>query len=573
MHAPTQPASTLPTVNGSNPRATWRVWRAYHVTLTVLGSYLWLRFAKRYLSQASFNERLEAAHERNAKRIFAAIVALQGLYIKVGQLISIMTNFLPEAFRQGLQGLQDRVPPRPYEEIERRIRTEFNGQGPHDLFSEFQESPIASASIGQVHLARLSDGRRVAVKVQYPDIETIVQSDLRTLKRIFGLIERYLGHRGLDAVYREIREMVIQELDFTSEVSNGEAIAKHFCDRSNVKFPRVIHELTTRRILVTEFVDGVKANDLVGLSAKQIDPSQLARLVIETYCQQIFHHGIYHADPHPGNILVTEGPTINFIDFGAVAELSPNMRNGLVSFLQGAIKRDTGLIVSALKQMGFLAYKADPRIYDRVVEYFYDRLQREIKLDSFNLKDIKFDPQQSLENIADLRKMDISLADMTDTFHVPKEWIMLERTLLLLMGLCTALDPNLNPMEVIQPHVERLVLGTDGDWSKFMVDTGREMALSLIALPVEMKKLTTRALHGDLEVRVTSHDELGRIHYAIGHQFIFTALTIASGWSALHFFEHRHEQGFLGSLVVGGGSVLLLMRSMWIHRKWSNRRR
>ncbi|MCC6748751.1 MAG: AarF/ABC1/UbiB kinase family protein [Deltaproteobacteria bacterium] len=567
-HAPT-PSPTKP--HGSPIRPPWRFLKAYVVTLRILSSYLWIRLLARYRSKVAIDLVLQKANLRNARRIYRAIVELQGLYIKVGQLFSIMTNFLPDAFRTELAGLQDQVPPRPFRAIEKRLREEFGGRGPKELFESFEETPVASASIGQVHVARLPGGRRVAVKVQYPDIDEIVRSDLAALRRIFSLINRFVPYHGLDAIYHEIRAMVLQELDFTSEARNAELIAKNFAGREDVRFPQVVRDLTTPRVLTTEFVDAVKINDLKGLERLQVDRKALARLVIESYCQQIFHHGLYHADPHPGNILVSAGPTIHFLDFGAVAVLSEQMRGGLVTLLQGAINRDTQKIVTSLRQMGFLAHQADPKVYDRVVEYFHDRFQREIKLESFNLKDIKFDPQQGLENLADLRQMNISLADITDTFRVPKEWIMLERTILLLMGLCTELDPELNPMAVIRPHVEEFVLGKDGDWSRFMLDTSRDIILAALALPAEIKKFTSRAMQGEIEIKLAGQSEYAQLYYLLVQQVVFTALTITAAVAALRFDERGMDRALDSTIWAGSFFGVMLLRSMLKARRWIRR--
>ena len=564
-------SSQPPARPGPPVRPPWRILKAYLVTLVVLSSYLWLRFRTRRRVQTP-EGKLDRIHRRNAQRIFRAIIELQGLYIKVGQLFSIMTNFLPEAFRSELSALQDQVPPRSYDAIERRVRDEFDGRGPDELFETFERAPLASASIGQVHLATLPGGHRVAVKVQYPDIERIVRADLVALRRIFNVLHRFIPYQGLDAVYREIREMVLQELDFVAEAKNGEAIAENFPDRTDVRFPRVIRELTSARVLTTEYVDGVKVNDLRGLERLSVDRRQLAKMVIETYCEQIFHHGVYHADPHPGNILVSAGPTIHFLDFGAVAELSQKNREGLISLVQGAINRDTSKIIGAMRDMGFLAHHADPKVYDGVVEYFHERLHSEVKLESLNLKDLKFDPEEVFTNLADLRQMNISLADLTDTFRVPKEWIMLERTILLLMGLCTELDPDLNPMDVIRPHVEAFVLGEEGDWSRFMLDTSRDVALSLVSLPADIRKFTSRAVQGDLEIRIAGRASSERLYYHLGQQMIYTALTIASGAAALHFEQRAMEKPFVAALSAGSVFGLLLLRSLWAGRRALRRR-
>src|SRR5450432_3822521 len=281
--------------------------RAYWATWRVIWSYLWLRFRARFHSETWIEHRLRAVHLRNARRIEATIVSLQGLFIKVGQLISIMTNFLPEEFRKELEGLQDAVPPRPYVDIEARICEEL-GKSPDELFTSFERRPIASASIGQVHLARLHDGAKVAVKVQYPDIDEIVKRDLNTLRRIFRIVEWFIPYQGLEDLYREIRAIVMEELDYRAEAENSVRIAANFEGRTDVAFPRVVSELSTERVLVTHFETGVKITDKLGTKQLGLERGELARQVVEIYCQQIFTDGIYHADPHPGNLLVRPGP-------------------------------------------------------------------------------------------------------------------------------------------------------------------------------------------------------------------------------------------------------------------------
>src|ERR1700690_156638 len=195
-------------------------------------------------------------HRRNARRIEAAILRLRGLFIKVGQLISIMANVLPDAFREELQRLQDQVPPRPYRDIEARLREEFGGRPPPEVVVEFSTEPVASASIGQVHRARLPSGEEVAVKVQYPDIEEIVRIDLRVLQRIFGILRWFMPDYGFETIYREIREMVLAELDYRLEASAIERIAGNFAARktpaAHVRFPRVMAGFSTARVLTTE---------------------------------------------------------------------------------------------------------------------------------------------------------------------------------------------------------------------------------------------------------------------------------------------------------------------------------
>jgi predicted unusual protein kinase regulating ubiquinone biosynthesis (AarF/ABC1/UbiB family) len=579
--APATPLAELTTsrnlvATGRPPARLFRFLTAYWVTFVVISSYMSLRFWARFRSDEAVARSLARKHLRNARRIERAIVSLQGLYIKVGQLISIMTNFLPHEFRRELEGLQDAVPPRPYEDIEARVGEEL-GASPDELFASFDKLPIASASIGQVHLATLESGQRVAVKVQYPGIEEIVRSDLRTLRRIFRIVSYFVAYQGLEDVYREVAAMLLEELDFRAEAANVERVARNFEDQPYICFPTVVPELSTARILTTHFEPGVKIGDFVRLEELEVDRSQLARMVVETYCQQIFTDGIYHADPHPGNVLVrrdqdTGEVAIVFLDFGAVAEIGPEMRHGIIELLQGALTRDTERIVRSMKQMGFIARGADDAMFERVVEFFHEKFQEQISLDSLNLQDIKFDPEKSLEGLADLRKMDISIRDLTANFYVPKEWILLERTLLLLMGLCTALDPAMNPMTVIRPYLERFVLGDEGDWSAFVLETTKDLVRNVTALPSDMRKLMSTARAGDLQVRFRDLERSSRLFYRLGHQIIIAAVGITGAAIAIVLEGRgdlvRAEYGWWTMRIAGA----VLVWSWWSSRSLLRRR-
>ncbi|HEX5061887.1 MAG TPA: AarF/UbiB family protein [Kofleriaceae bacterium] len=561
---------------GRPPALRIRSWRAYWTTWLVIWSYLWLKFRIRFHSDAWVEHKLRQLNLKNARRIERTIIDLQGLFIKVGQLISIMTNFLPEEFRRELEGLQDSVPPRPYADIETRIREEL-GKPPTELFASFERRPIASASIGQVHIARLADGSKVAVKVQYPDIEETVRRDLNTLRRIFKIVEWFIPYQGLDELYREIRAIVIQELDYRAEAENAAKIAANFEGRTDVGFPRVVSELSTSRVLVTHFESGVKITDKAGVKALGLDRGQLARQVVEIYCQQIFSDGVYHADPHPGNLIVRPSndsgpPMIVFLDFGAVAEIPANVRAGIVELIQGALTRDTRRIVGAMKQMGFVARGANEQMFEQVIEYFHQRFQENISLDSLNLKDIKFDPQKGLESVADLRRMDISIRELSENFHIPKEIIVLERTLLLLMGLCTELDPTLNPMTVIQPYVERFVLGEEGDWSQLLVETSKDLVMSVTALPAEIRKFMRAAHAGELQLKFKNLEASSQLMYRLGHQVIFVAIGIAGASFAMILEGRgeldRAEWGWWTARISG----VLLVWSWWSSRNLLRKR-
>jgi predicted unusual protein kinase regulating ubiquinone biosynthesis (AarF/ABC1/UbiB family) len=222
----------------------WRFVRAYTTTFAVIFSYVSLSLKTRIFGKGYHDARIEDVHRRSSRRVYETILSLQGLFIKVGQLLSIMANFLPEAFRSQLEGLQDQVPPRPYEEIAARIEREL-GKPISSLFADLAREPMASASLGQVHEARLDDGRRVAVKIQHHDIDRIVRLDLKTIRRIMTIVQWFVPIEGLDSYYLQIRDLLGQELDFQLEADNIEQIAKNF-ERSACRLPhpdpRALHE-------------------------------------------------------------------------------------------------------------------------------------------------------------------------------------------------------------------------------------------------------------------------------------------------------------------------------------------
>ena len=527
---------------------TWRFVRAYTTTFQVIFSYLWLFWKAKLLGKSYRDQNLPKVHRTNARRVYETILKLQGLFIKVGQALSIMANFLPEAFRAELEGLQDQVPPRPFEEISSRIEEEL-GSKPRELFARFDRVPLASASLGQVHEAETRDGRRVAVKVQHLDIDQIVRLDLKTIRRIMAIVQWFVPVQGLDAYYHQIKEMLGRELDFTLEADNIERISKHFEKDPRVIFPTPVRELSTSRVITTTFVEGRKLSDLAGLDAMGIDKKELASRLVRVYCQMIFVDGVYHADPHPGNILVDKNGNLVLLDFGAVAELSPQMREGIPEFLEGVLRRDTERLIRALRKMGFLSRTSDEVVSEKIIEYFHRRFQEEVKLESFNLKDIKIDPQRGFENLLDLRKMNVGLKELSGAFHIPRDWVLLERTILLVYGSCALLDPELNPMAIIQPYLQDFVLG-NRDWQKVAMDTVRDMALGAVTLPDDLRKYLVRATRGEMEVRVKGVQEGARTIYAIGRQLIYTAIGIATGFAAL-WLHGRGEDGTPTRVLVG----------------------
>ncbi|MCK5543062.1 MAG: AarF/ABC1/UbiB kinase family protein [Desulfobacterales bacterium] len=348
----------------SKHNSRFRLLKAYRTTLRIFISFGWIQLMGHFLGTQWKTEKMDSANIRNAQRLKETILELKGLFIKVGQLISIMSNFLPENFRHELEGMQDKIPPRPYKEISARIQAEL-GDSPETLFKSFNKKPIASASLAQVHEAYLSDGSRVAVKVQYLDIDKMARQDLKTIQRILRMVEFIFKIKGIKTNFQQVEEMILDELDFLKEAEHIETISAHFKNSPHIKFPGVFPEYSTQRVLTTEFMEGTKVTNLAYLEENDINRETLANSIITAYCQMIFIDGVYHADPHPGNLLVQPNGNVVFLDFGAVAKLSSAMKEGIPQFLEGIIKRDKVKITDALRLMGITG--ADTTSFDGIM--------------------------------------------------------------------------------------------------------------------------------------------------------------------------------------------------------------
>jgi len=544
----------------------FRALRAYALTLRILLGYAWLGLLRPVLGTSLYASKLVARHRATSKRLVTAILQLKGLFIKVGQLISILTNILPEEFRAELEQLQDSVPARPPREVTARIRKEF-GKPPEELFAEFNPVPIASASLAQVHEATLRDGRRVAVKVQHADIEEISRLDLDVLGGVLALVQFFVRIKGLESYHADISQMIREELDFTQEARNIATISANFAGNAEIHFPKVVPEYSTQRVLTTEFVVGTKVTDFDELARLGVDRKALAARITKAYCQMTFVDGVFHADPHPGNIIVHPDGSITLVDFGAVGRLAPNVKAGIPTFWNGIIKRDPQMISAGLRQAGFFARdpgEGEDDVAERAISYFHKRFLEQMTVEGFSLKDIQVDMKSKIEAMADLRKLDISFRDLQRSFQVPKEWVIFERASLLLVGLGTSIDPDMNPLKTIGPYLQEFVLGgKDADWKAQVRAAVKDVAMSALAIPDRTNRFLERANRGDVQIHVAGLRESALLLYAGVRQIIFTFLAIATG-ALGSVLEARAQQTLaIAAWAVSALCLVAILISMW----------
>src|SRR5215831_4497428 len=280
-------------------------------------------------------------------------IKLGGLLIKLGQFLSARADLLPEEALAVLATLQDEVPAEPFSHVVSVIEEELGKPIDH-LFSSIETSATAAASLGQVHKAALaSRGEVVAVKVQRPNIEQLVRMDLGSLKFVIRVITRFVNTGSLidlKGIYREFERTVFEEIDFVAEAANCKRFKEMFQDDPSIYIPEVHEEYTTRRILVLEWIDGIKINDYEALEAAGIDRLEVANRTVQAYFHQFFNEGFFHADPHPGNIFVKPGisgdqPIIEFVDFGMVGSITSIMKKSLRALFLAFLTRDSETIV------------------------------------------------------------------------------------------------------------------------------------------------------------------------------------------------------------------------------------
>ncbi len=338
-----------------------RLYRARRIGLTFGRIYLNIKghqLIARTLAPRDMKKRWSRLHRRSASEIFDTAVELRGMILKGCQFLGSRADVLPPEYVAILAELQDQVPPQPFEVIRGLVEDEL-GAPLSQHFRDFEPFPVASASLAQVHRAELHTGERVAVKVQYPDIGPLVRSDLANLRALFtavGIIERDLD---LMPLIEELGDHVPRELDFRREGQSAETIAGYFEARDDVHVPRIHWPLSTERVLVMEYIEGIKITDEASLARAGVDSDALMKTLIEVYCEQILRHGHFHADPHPGNLMVEPGAEpgaparLVLLDFGLTKELPGHFRDRCLEFAMALLRGAPDAMARALVQLGF----------------------------------------------------------------------------------------------------------------------------------------------------------------------------------------------------------------------------
>jgi ubiquinone biosynthesis protein len=409
------------------------------VAMDLWVGYAALRERARLMPALVREEDWELQHRRGAGRVLDAAAALGGTLIKAAQFASSRPDLLPAPYIESLSEMQDRVPPQPWSVMEGAVEREI-GRPIREAFEEFERDPVASASIAQVHRARLADGREVAVKVQYPGIAQLMEADLAALEGIFGAIRRLEPSINLQPILDYLRWTLPMELDFRREAKAIADLKSAMSHRDDVLVPEVVEGMNTERLLVMELVEGVKVTDREGLVAAGIDPRRLAELLIEVYAEQLFQRGVFHADPHPGNLFVQpgqNGPVLVLLDHGLTVSVPPELVAAMKEAIEALSEGDFEALTGALRKAGL---DLDPD------------LDLDILL---GLVGVLLGGDRSEESDGegvDLGEFGLSLG--ASIGHIPNDLLLVGRAIGLVDGITRQLDPDLDTISIVARYAQ-----------------------------------------------------------------------------------------------------------------------
>ncbi len=412
-------------------------------------------------------------------------------FIKLGQILSTRPDIISKEYVEEFSKLQDSVAPISFDKIKEVIEKELNA--PIDtVFTFLDEVPIASASIGQVHRGILLDGNEVAIKVQKPNIERIINTDTEIMRNLAKRSKNLFGQRSPydpEEIVEEFAKAIKKELDYNIETANAERFGREFYNDPTVKIPKIFKRFGTKRLLVMEYIDGIKISDVLHLEYTEKEKAHLAEIGANAVLKMIFEFGFFHADPHPANIFVVDKNTIAFLDFGIIGRINKNAKRNLTSLLIAIINKDAEKIGDILvHMMSATDVNKDELVYELedLIDVYYNRSLEEINMGEF--------------------LQDLTLSVKRHGMKMPKNYALLGKTLIMIEGVGRQLNPNFNSVQYTKPYVKKIIMERMGP--KNIVKRWYEMLSQTSGMAVDIPKkidnIMTRLSKGEFRVGVES---------------------------------------------------------------------
>jgi predicted unusual protein kinase regulating ubiquinone biosynthesis (AarF/ABC1/UbiB family) len=561
--------SADPVSGAGNTRVRYRRilrFAAWHLAVTWFFELLLPRIGLGGIAEGTRAKRMQ----RFARRFHVLAVDLGGLMIKVGQFMSSRLDVLPREITAELEGLQDEVPPVPFPAIRALAEAEL-GTALEQAFASIEQVPIAAASLGQAHRAQLlpQDAAEagfgtVVLKVQRPGIDGIVAVDLAALRKVAGWLShvRLVSRRAdAPALVEEFARTSLEEIDYLHEAANLERFSLDFAHEDRLAVPEVVWERCTRRVLTLEDVTAIKITDLDGLRAAGIDPEEVAPVFASVMFDQLFTHGFFHADPHPGNIFITPATdpsaphpwTLTFIDFGMMGEVPPSTRSSLRKLLIAAAARDGKGLVAAIGEVGVLVPTADTAELERAMTHLFARFGG---MGFAELREV--DPRVFRDFAEEFGHVVRSLP-----FHVPENFLLIIRAMSLTSGVCSSLDDRFNLWDSVEPYAAQLLKDERGNILKDVASQALDTATIAVGLPKRIDSLLTSIEDGSLSVASPRLERrLARIERTgsrAASALVFGALLIAGA-------VLRADDAVLGNVLMCL-AALPLVHGLWTARR------
>ena len=490
-----------------------------------------------------------------AERVRMAMEELGPTFIKMGQILSTRPDLLPVEFIQELGKLQDHVPPFEYAQVKDIIEREL-GVPLGQLFKDFEETPLASASIGQVHRARLVDGDEVVVKAQRPGIRKTIEVDLEIMLHLATLMERHLKAMEIHRPTRIVEEFartLEKELDYTIEAAHTERFAMQFIGDTTVYVPKIYREATTSRVLTMEYVSGIKASEIARLDEAGLDRREIARRGFDLIMKQVFVHGFFHADPHPGNIFILPGNVICYLDFGMMGRIGRKSRENFADLIMNIVRRDEVKVTDALVRLTISDEEPNHNALERDVAEFIDQhFYRPLKE-------------------MDLGKLLHQLLEMAARHRltVPPDLFLMIKALSTAEGVGRVLDPDFDATERAAPFVRRIQLQRlhPKRVAEDIYDSGSDFLHLIKEIPGELREILRQARQGrvkiefehrGLENMLSTHDRISnRLAFAI----VLASLIIGSSLIVLSGIPPKWH----GIPVIGlAGFIIAGVMGLWL---------
>lgn len=402
--------------------------------------------------------------ETQAVWLSKSLVGLGPTFIKIGQALGTRADLLPLAYVKELATLQDQVPAFSTAEAFARIESEL-GRSLQECYAEIDSEPVASASLGQVYRARLASGEEVAVKVQRPNLQQIISFDIAILYKLVKLTNRFFPRANENAdwegMLREFHSTIFEEMDYVKEGRNADRFRYNFRTWQVVRVPKIFWSHTSRRVLTLEFIRGTKVTDVEQLRARRISAVKVNRLLVRTYLKQLLEDGFFHADPHPGNLLVLDSGHLAFFDFGMVGRITPKLQSQMINAFFHVVARDVQGLGQDIINLNFLKPGVDPETVRPVVEKLF-KVYLNLKLGEVKFKELTYDLAEVIYEYP---------------FRLPANFTYIMRALMTLEGIGIVTDPEFSFFETAKPYAKEFMLRREGKvFRKLIFDklTGRE---------------------------------------------------------------------------------------------------